>query len=203
MFLLIASLGILTACDDGLAPSPGEARRFTFSFDDGLDGWTGGHADGGAPAAQVEATQRQAFSGDGAAELTLDATEEGTGTVWMQREMVLEPNVSYEVRMHYQFGTEDATEDDVPAWDLLTGVATPPIGPDDLVRHGTTGHDQLEAFQWLAKEATHQATTGADGMLAVALGVRATTPSVRAYLLDEVDLTFTPVAPSSDTSSTE
>ncbi len=90
------------------------------------------------------------------------------------------------------FGTSDFGE--VNLFTIITGASPRrPATLSDLTFQGTTGNGAATnvGLRWLRKSYTLHATTGADGVLYLTVGVWGTDETTRTYYVDALHVTFT------------
>jgi hypothetical protein len=195
---MVAGALILLACSDDDGTGPGtEPRVESFSFEGNLAGWSAKATDiivGSEPVAwEVVVTDQSATDGTHAVRFTLDNRSDA-GKVWIERSFNLEPG-TYHVHLSFDFATGDFG--DLNLWTIIAGAfpESPSTGEDlQPAFREDTGHDQGSGagLVWLDKAYDFSATTGGDGVLHVAIGVWGTYEVSRTYLLDALEIVFTP-----------
>ena len=157
-----------SACGDGAGPGE-EPRPETFSFEDGLEGWSPDATDilvGEDPIDwSVTTTAEAATDGERSTRLTLDNLSDA-GKIWIERRFELEPETSYDVRIEFDFGTSDFGF--VNLWTVIAGASSrSPETAEDLESafQDETGHGQDEdlGLVWMEKSYDLAATSGPDG----------------------------------------
>ncbi len=174
----------------GLDPWPSE---FSFSFEDGLQGWYPRGTDLDDPPVEWSITPSQDRATDGAssAKLFLNNLNDA-GKIWLERPFRLRPDTTYTVRLRYDFAS--AAWGDMNLWSIITGAhAKPPQTRDDLVYQGDTGNGSPTdvGFVWMDKSYTLEAATGGDGLLFICIGIWGTWESPGTYYVDDVHVAFT------------
>lgn len=207
--LLVAGallFGLGLGCDSSGSP-PGSIETHSFSFEEGMSGWTAQALDveigGDTIEWAVEPSDNYATDGSRSVRLFAENRTDAA-KIWAERSFDLAPNTTYRVQIEYQFGTSDWG--DVNNWRIITGAhAQPPRSHDALTYQDRTGHGQdTKELVWLnksyalgplspARSQTLTAQANASGTLYVTLGVWGTYEVGRTYYVDDVTITFEPV----------
>lgn len=194
--LLTGVVLAVSACSSGdpVQPAPPDPVEFSFSFDEGMEGWAAAATDTLDPPIEwhVRHSTARARSGDGSVELHLENLNDA-GKVWMERSVQLEAGVTYEVDLSYAFATSDWG--DFNLFTVIAGVhAAPPRTADDLTFQDDTGHGGEEdvGFVWQDRSYSFSVTAPPDGVLHVAVGVWGTWETTRTYFVDDLTVVFTP-----------
>ena len=194
---LAAALAVLPACSDATSPDT-DPTLLTQSFEQGLGPWTAQATDvivGGEEIDwSVSTSDARATEGTRSVRFEVENLTDAA-KVWIEREVALEPNTTYDVQIAFDFGTGDWGS--VNLWTILAGAfADAPTETADLqpAFRGNTGHDQGEdaGVVWLEKSYDLTTTTDADGMLHLVIGVWGTYEVTRSYWVDDVRVTITP-----------
>jgi hypothetical protein len=171
-----------------VAPSPPLA---TFSFENGLEGWTPKATDTDHPtvAWSIESSQDRASDGTHSAKFEL-ANLNDAGKIWLERPFSVQPNQSYHVNVQFSFGTQDWGV--ANHWTIIAGVRnSPAVTRSDLTYQGLTanGESSNTGYKWLEKSYDFNVLSAADGTFYVDLGVWGTWETYRAYYIDNVRIT--------------
>jgi hypothetical protein len=190
-----ATLLLVAACGEGPFGPPDRVE--SFSFDDGLEGWTAEGID--LMLGDEEIEWSVAYSGEHAG--TRGGTvrmhmvnENDAGKIWMERRLTLEPATRYHVTLSFDFGTADYGQFNL--FTILAGAfPEPPRTTDALVPafrgHTSHGGDGPTGVVWLPKQYRFTAKTGPGGELRVVVGVWGTWESTRTYFVDDVKVELT------------
>lgn len=189
---------------DGTGPEREPVATHSFSFEDGMNGWTAHALDIqiGEDTIEWAVEPSGEYATDGSQSLRLYAENRtDAAKIWAERAFDLEPNSSYRVRVEYQFGTSDWG--DVNNWRIITGAHTePPRSHEALTYQDRTDHDRdTKDLVWLDKSfalgplstsqsQTLTAQTNDEGTLYAALGVWGTYEVGKTYYVDDVTITF-------------
>lgn len=179
-----------------MGPDPDPVLTFETSFEEDAAGFQADGTDLDEPPVDwtVERTTERAEEGEAAMLLQVDAVND-QAKIWMERSFQdLEPNTTYDVEVSFDFATEDFGA--VNLWTLFADVQedSPETWEDfDGAYTSDTGHGGEEnvGYVWEGHTATLTATTADDGVLHVAIGVWATWETLRAYYVDNVEVTVT------------
>lgn len=195
--LIGVAFGLLWFGGCGDAADPAETR-LTFSFEQGLDGWTSDalacHPDGSLCAPwTIERTADLAYQGQHALKFYMDNVVDGA-VVWIVRPFLVTPGRSYNVDVSYAFATKDWGE--VNRFVLFTGVLrTPPTDPliGTVQDHTGNGANNDVGYRWLHKS-FHAAVPGdVSGVVYVVVGIWGTWETPRTYFVDALTVQLTPV----------
>jgi hypothetical protein len=172
------------------APSTPSA---TFSFENGLEGWTPKATDVDHPDAQwsIEPSQDRATDGVRSMKFSLDNVTDA-GKIWLERPFSLQPNHSYHIKVQFSFATQDFGEANL--FTIIAGVRTSPaVTRDDLTYQGFTGNGDANntGYKWLEKSYVFNVVSAADGTVYVDIGIWGTWETYRAYYIDNVRITVT------------
>ncbi len=185
------------ACAGGVSAPEVSA---TFSFEQGMDGWTAVAADTGAPPGAyapwsiVPATDF-AYDGEQALRLFM-ANHTDAAKIWIVRSFAVAPGRTYQVDVSYAFGSSDFGE--LNRFDLLTGsFRSPPTdGPTLLAGtvHDHTGNGSHTdvGYRWLRKHVRTALPAAASGAFYVVVGIWGTTEFSRTYYLDDLTVQVSP-----------
>lgn len=189
-FFLIAVLLLFSGCGSG---SP-DSQRYSFSFEEGFQGWTASGTDleiGNATIPwSIERTEDRASDGNTSVRLYLNNLNDA-GKIWIERQFIVEPDTDFRVNISYDFATQDWG--DFNLFTLITGVsATRPQSRDDLTYQGTTGNGSGTdvGYIWLKKSFDITAHSDDNGNFCVSIGVWGTFETARTYYIDNVQVTF-------------
>ena len=165
----------------------------TFSFENGLDGWTPKATDVSEPPIYwaVVQSEDRATHGSGSAKFEADNMTDAA-KVWIERAFSVRPNRPYRVNVQFSFATADYG--DLNHWTIIAGVRTAPAETrDDLTYQGTTanGEPTNTGFKWLEKSYDFDVTSAADGTLYIDVGVWGTWETFRTYYIDDLHVTIT------------
>ncbi|MFL6518963.1 MAG: hypothetical protein ACJ8NS_01965 [Chthoniobacterales bacterium] len=165
----------------------------TFSFENGLEGWTPKGTDLSNPPIQwsIESSADRASDGTHSAKFELWNYNDA-GKIWLERAFNVQPNQSYHVTVQFSLGTRDFG--DVNLFPIIAGVRTAPaVTRDDLTFQGHTGNgeDNDAGYKWLEKSYDFHLLSAADGTLYVDIGIWGTWETYRAYYIDNVRITIT------------
>ncbi len=191
VLLMVVALSVgLSGCTQEQEPS--QPMSYSYSFEDGMQGWTSDGTDLDNPPVNwsVERSQKLAYDGNSSVMLYLDNVNDA-GKIWMEKEFNVSPGTLYNVSVSYMFATGDFG--DVNLFTIITGVS--PMSPEeagDLTFQEDTGHHLDErGFVWLEKDYNfHQSSS--DGNLYVSIGVWGTWETLRVYYIDDVKVNLTP-----------
>jgi hypothetical protein len=189
-----SAVGVLAAACGASTDEPFLRRTFGFTFESDLGGWVADGTDLDDPPVtwSVERSDELAERGDWSVRLSLDNLNDA-GKIWMERPFELQPGATYDVEVAFDFASADFGE--FGLWTIIAGVsAADPETVDDLVFRDETGNgaDEDMGHLWGARSyPLGTATTDAEGLLWVALGVWGTFETTRTYFLDDLELTFT------------
>ena len=165
--------------------------ELSYSFENGLEGWTVSSADLGAGSWAAESSTERATDGTRSVRLSL-GNPGGAGKGWITRELQLTPNKSYTAEISIDLATADHSVAD--AWKLiLTARETPPAGAASLDFQGDTssGRDTAMGVTWVEKRFVVPVQADDEGKLYLSLGVWGTSPGTRTYWVDHVQLVLT------------
>jgi hypothetical protein len=108
----------------------------TFSFENGLEGWTPKATDIDHPPVtwSIESSLDHASDGTRSAKFELENLNDA-GKIWLERPFSVQPNQSYHVIVQFSFGTGDWG--DLNHWTIIAGVrSSPAVTPSDLTYQG-------------------------------------------------------------------
>jgi hypothetical protein len=155
--LTLAAFVIMAAgCSDGSGPGDTPLIE-TFSFEDGLAGWSADATDlsvGDEPSDwSITNTSHSASDGERSVQLMLDNLSDA-GKIWIERSFDLEPETIYDVRVELDFGTWDFGA--VNLWRVIAGVSSrsPETAQDlEVAFRDDTGHGEQRnmGLVWLEK----------------------------------------------------
>jgi hypothetical protein len=165
----------------------------TFSFEQGMEGWTTSGTDLDNPPDQwsIEPSGDMASKGTMSLKLYLDNANDA-GKIWIERYFDVEPESYYHVYVSYDFASADYG--DVNLWTIITGVVLePPKTAGELVYQRDTGNgaDADDGWKWLHKTYDFNIRSGPEKQIYVIVGVWGTWETARTYYLDNVDVTIT------------
>jgi len=183
----------IAACDLN-ENDPGDFERYTFSFEDNLEGWSADGTDLDDPPVDwsIERSEEEASDGDTSVRLRLDNLND-QGKIWLERSFPLKRNTMYDIEIAFDFGTADFG--DINLWSIIAGAhAESPEVAADLTFHQNesgNGADEDVGLQWVEKGYTVEHMTDDDGILVVAVGVWGTWEALRTYYVDNLRIEFT------------
>lgn len=173
--------------------------QYTFSFEQGLEGWTPVGADTGSPGSayapwSVGPTTELVCTGQRSLKFQVNNSTDAA-KIWIVRAFAADSGRTYTVDVSYAFGTEDYGT--ANHFVLLTGAApTAPVdGPSLLAAtlHDDTGSGaNSSGYVWLRKSVQMSANGNASGLIYVVIGVWGTFEVARTYYVDNVAVTLTP-----------
>lgn len=185
--------GVGTALVEFYQLNPPSNPLATFSFENGLQGWTPKATDVDNPSVtwSIEASADRASDGAHSAKFAL-ANLNDAGKIWLERAFSVQPSQSYHVTVQFSLGTNDWG--DVNHWTIIAGVrTTPAVTRSDLTYQGHTGNGESSdtGYKWLEKSYDFNLFSTGDGTLYVDIGVWGTWETYRAYYVDNVRITIT------------
>jgi hypothetical protein len=173
---------------------------YTYSFEDGLDGWTAKAFDievGGEDVDwSIETSTDRATAGTHAVQYHVNNLTDAA-KIFLEREFTLDPG-TYTLSLDFDFATADFG--DMNLWQFIAGVSkAAAASPEDLHYLGDTGngHASDDGFVWLDKTFTNAqiedstVTVAAGEQVYVQLGVWGTWETERTYYLDNLTVKFT------------
>ncbi len=165
----------------------------TFSFENGLEGWTPKATDIDNPpiAWSIASSEDRASDGTRSAKFELENLNDA-GKIWLEHPFNLQPNRSYHVRVQLSFGSHDWGE--VNNFTIIAGVRnSPALTRSDLTYQGETGNGESSdtGYKWLEKSYDFNVISAGDGAFYVDVGVWGTWETYRAYYIDNVRITVT------------
>lgn len=174
--------------------------QYTFSFEQGLEGWTPEAADTGSPGSayapwSIRPTTDLVCTGQQSLRLQVDNYTDAA-KIWIVRAFAAEMGGTYAVDVSYAFGTADWGNANL--WDLRTGAtATAPVDGASFLAatvHDETGNGATNGggYLWLRKSTHVSVRVGASGYIYVIIGIWGTWEAPRRYYLDDVAVTLTP-----------
>jgi hypothetical protein len=191
LFALLAAVAAL-GCGAPLGPE----TRLTFSFEQGMEGWTVMAADTAAIAPwSVQRSTDVAYDGQYALKFYLANYNDAT-KIWIVRPFPVTPGRAYGVEVSYAFASRDWT--DANLFVLLTGAFTSPPGDGPALVAGTSqeptgnGAGRDVGYQWQRKYFRTSARGDPSGALYVVVGVWGTWETPRTYYVDDVTVHLTP-----------
>jgi hypothetical protein len=172
--------------------SPGTPLA-TFSFENGLEGWTPKATDINDPpiAWSIQSSPERASDGTHSAKFELENLNDA-GKIWLGRPFSLQPNQSYHVKVQFSFATQDFGEANL--FTIIAGVRTSPaVTRDDLTYQGFTGNGDANntGYKWLEKSYDFNVVSAADGTVYVDIGIWGTWETYRAYYIDNLRISVT------------
>jgi hypothetical protein len=172
------------------APSTPSA---TFSFENGLEGWTPKGTDLSDPPIQwsIESSADRASDGTHSAKFELSNLNDA-GKIWLERPFAVQPNHSYHVTVQLSLGTQDFGQANL--FTVIAGVrTTPAVDRNDLTYQDHTGNgaDNDVGYKWVEKSYDFYLVSGADGTLYIDVGIWGTWETLRTYYIDNVRITIT------------
>lgn len=192
--LIIPCILLLTeACSNTITP-PG--RSFSYSFEDGMEGWNIAAADTGNPTVDwsIQPSAVQAYEGQHSLRFYVDNRNDAS-KIWIIHSYSVTPGTIYHVDVSYYFGTADFGE--VNLFELLTGISgtAPADGKSFLsdTRHedtgnGTPGHT---GYLWLHKSFSKTITGNTNRRIYVIIGIWGTYEAPRTYYVDDLKVLIT------------
>ena len=181
-------------CGNAVGP---RQTLLTFSFEQGMEGWSAAAADTGPPHApwSIERSGDLAYAGQEAVKFYV-ANYTDAAKIWMVRPFSGLPGRSYDIEVSYAFATADYGS--INHFVLLTGIfETPPTDGPSLTAGtvqedtGNGAHSNV-GYRWLRKNARASVQAPANGMLFVVVGIWGTWEGGKTYYLDDVAVQLTP-----------
>ena len=164
-----------------------------FSFETDLSDWAPRGIDLADPLVvwEVVRSSDQASDGEQAIRLRLDNLN-SQGKIWIERRYEVEENQFYSVKISFDFGSADWG--DVNLWRLLAGSGTDsPAVTGSLSVRGDSGNGESsdQSFQWVPKTYEIELGSDTDSELFVYVGIWGTSPFLRTYYLDNIQVVLT------------
>lgn len=204
-----------TGCgDDELIAPPGDGETFTFSFEDGLEGWRADSADfceldpetGRCPAegsfadTEVEVVEGRATEGVRSVRLFGENFTDAV-KVWIERAFEADPGVTYDVSVRFDVGTQafgpgawqvigTVFERDPSAAFAADDTTGEEVGDFRILGFAESPSGEL-AFTRRSFEGTVRA--GAGGEVWVGIGVWGTFENANEHFVDAVTIAIEPV----------
>jgi hypothetical protein len=194
--LLLSCLGMIAlmfGCSDkDGTPTPGGSHTYTFSFEDGMQGWSAKATDVDFPSEDwsVAPATDLAYEGTASVKLYL-ANYNDAGKIWMQSPFNVKPNTLYHVKLVYHFASQDWGM--ANPFRIIAGVLDrPPVTAADLTFQGPTlnGADSDVGFLWLDEIYDFDITSSDAGKIYISIGVWGTWETPRTYYIDLVSVTI-------------
>ncbi len=196
--LACAFVASVAGCS-GPNPYDGADPTYTYSFEDGLAGWTAKAYDIEVSGTEVDwaidTSTERATTGTHAVKYNVNNLTDAA-KIFLEREFALEPG-TYSLILDFDFASADFG--DMNLWQFIAGVRTTAAdSADDLIFYGDTGngHTADDGFIWLDKTFNSSLiddltfTVAAGEKAYVQLGVWGTWESERAYFLDNLTVKF-------------
>jgi hypothetical protein len=199
--LFAAGLFLLVGCGDELVPNfpPTTPLEYTFSFEDGGEGWTPRATDleleGGFINWSITRGQEQAFDGNTSLEFYLENYNDA-GKIWIERPFSVAPNATYQVAIDYAFYPGCSADDIVP-FTILTGVfpSLPQTGSALVAGANQNpchqGDSSVIHPQWVVKKFQFTATSAESPTLYVVIGIWGIWETAMTTCVDSVHITLT------------
>jgi len=183
--LALSAASALTACDRLPEAVILPEFEFSYSFDNGLSGWT-------ARATDMGTGSWSATEESGAVRLEL-VNDDGAGKVWLTHGVEVTPFKLYTVDISLDLATADY--DAMTSWRVIAGArATDPTLAADLTfQDGTAASAPAGERAWVARQYSVTASADKEGRLYLMLGIWGTTTGTRSYLVDNVKVVLTRV----------
>ncbi len=184
--LMVGCEGSPTQVEDGLT--------YSFSFEEGLDGWAPRGLDLGDPPVDWEIARSAELSsvGEWSVKFRLDNLTDA-GKIWLEHSFEVSPGTTYDVELTYSFASRGFGQ--VNLWTIIAGaLPEAPTEVEDLPFRGDTGNGQDEdvGWVWMDKEYRDWVTTGSEGLIHVVVGVWGTWEGLRTYYVDRIGVRLTP-----------
>jgi chitodextrinase len=172
--------------------SPGFETTYTFTFEDGMQGWSAKAIDVDFPNEDwsVSPATDVVYEGTGSVRFYL-ANYNDAGKVWMETPFYVNPSSLYHVALVYHFASADWGV--VNAFRIIAGVLDRPAAvAADLTFQGNTlnSAESDVGFLWLDKSYEFDVVSSAEGKIYVSIGIWGTWETPRTYYVDLVSVTI-------------
>lgn len=163
---------------------------FTFSFEDGLQGWQAQSAELGNGTVSVEASTDRASAGTRSLRITMD-NQGGAAKVWVTRELAVTRHQSYVAELSLALGSADPPA--AAPWKVIAGLrpSPPSLAAELPYQDETPAPAGAGGFAWAGRSYTVPVTADAEGRIFLTLGIWGTSPSARTYWMDNVRVVLT------------
>jgi len=191
--MLVSLLLPGTGCTGAADPA---SRTLVFSFERNMEGWLADGADLNDPPVEwsIERSEDIASDGDVAVRLYLNNVNDA-GKIWIERGFAVPDSPTCRVRIEYDLASADWG--DVNLWTIITGVsASSPESAADLRYPENTGNGAASnrGFVWSHRSYDFELAPAEDGRMYAFIGVWGTWETARTYYLDNVSVSFEPLA---------
>jgi len=180
----------LTGCINN---GPEQNNGYFYSFEKDMQGWVADGTDLSGPSINWIIEQSEDFASDGNKSVKFFLNNlNDAGKIWMEKELTLDANSQYEIKVSYHFATSDYG--DFNLFKIITGVTKGnPEDINDLTFQQDTGHHQDEdiGYVWLNKTYNFTIQTDTTGVIYISIGVWGSWETARTYYVDAVDINIT------------
>lgn len=190
--VLISLLGFawFVVGEESFSDSPRNTDEYSFSFEDGMEGWEKKGTDLENPPIDwaIDRVQELAIDGDASVRLYLSNMNDA-GKIWVERAFTVDPNQLYEVTVSYDLAS--SVYGDFNLWRIITGVVPDrPEDSGDLIYHGDAGNgaESDVGYKWLDKSYDFTVMSNSEGKLYVFIGIWGNWETTRTYYLDNVSV---------------
>ncbi len=169
---------------------------YSFSFENGMQGWEPDGTDLDSPPVEwsIENSNKLSTVGESSLRFYL-ANLNDAGKIWVERKFSVESERTYNVKVSYDFASADYG---VNLWRIITGaMSSKPLegNKPNLIFQGDTGVGaKPENLEWLRKDYEFTVNSGSDGNIFVNVGVWGTWETTRIYFVDNIHIQIEPVA---------
>lgn len=170
---------------------PPQNGTYTYSFEDGFEGWAAGAdipEDPNRPGElvdwSIELAGNVSFSGAKSALLYINGLQDD-GTIWIERKLPVAPNSVRNVDVSFQFWSETESFNTLAVVVGYIGDKNPQVEEDFQVLGAAN-----EVEGWKTYSISTQVQSGSSGEVYVALGISVRWEAHMTYFLDDVTITI-------------